>query len=58
VISFRANEAGAVAGLVGNEGGVVKVINLESSMLKRRTGDYAMTKLTTNVWNRHEAVSG
>lgn len=39
---------GAVAGLVGNEGGVVSgVINLESSGLKRRTGDHAMTSITT-----------
>ena len=40
--------AGPVAGLVGNEGGVVSgVINLESSGVERRTGDHAMTSITT-----------
>ena len=39
---------GAVARLVGNEEGVVSgVINLESSGVKRRTVDHAMTSVTT-----------
>ena len=39
---------GAVARLVGNEEGVVSgVINLESSGVKRRTVDHAMTGVTT-----------
>src|SRR5215475_2571896 len=42
--------ADAVAGLVGIDGGVVSgVINLESSALERRTGDHAMTNITTKL---------
>ena len=44
------NPRGAVAGLVGIEGGVVsEVINLESSGVEARTGDHAMTRDTTKT---------